>query len=71
MVVSPQQTPTEFSVGRPLIRPLTPSSLLLSTHPNSQHVGIFCQQCGTDDSPLVLCPLEMWVREEEEHLCQL
>lgn len=43
----------------------------LCTYPNSQCVGILCQQCGTDDPPFVLGLLKVGVREEEEHLTEL
>lgn len=60
-----------FKVGAHPLMQLRHVGYGVHESPNSQHVGIFCQQCGADDSPLVLRPLEMWVREEEEHLCQL
>lgn len=43
----------------------------LSTYPNSQCVGIFRQQRGTNDPPFVLGFLKVRVGEEEEHLAEL
>jgi hypothetical protein len=62
-------SPRLNSQGRAPGRPPTASPLL--THPDSQHVGILCQKRRADDSPFMLRSLKVWVREEEEHLCQL
>lgn len=60
-----------FEMGAHPVMQLQHVSYGIHQPPDSKHVGILCQQRGTDDSPLVLRPLEMWVREEEEHLRQL
>lgn len=45
--------------------------LHIHTYPNSQSIGILCQQCGTNDPPFVLGFLKVGVREEEKHLAEL
>ena len=49
----------------------TPSRAVGTTHPLLQGVGVFTEQGGTDDAPLVLGLLEVRVREQEEHLREL